>query len=83
MDVAVDWARLEQSFSYTESDSLAVIRTAENAIAWLPVHLNELTGEPAVSIDGHWRAAESVSGFERFEKARFKRLFDTATGTLI
>ena len=84
MEVAgIDWSNLKANFSYTESDSLAVIRTAENAIAWMPVFLNQATGEPCINRDGQWRAAETISGFERFEKARFKRLYDTAKGELV
>jgi hypothetical protein len=29
--------------------------------------------------DGRWSRAEDVPGFERYEKMKFKRLFDTAT----
>jgi hypothetical protein len=80
----IDWSNLKRAVSYTEYDSLAVLRDLDyNAIEWAPVFLNEATGEPYISRDGRWWRVQDVPGFERYEKARFKRLFDTATGQLV
>lgn len=84
MDVAAEWAKLKQSVTYTESDSVAVIRDPHyNLVSWLPVHLNDWSGEPHVSIDGRMEPVDGIPGFERYEKTKFKRLYDTATGQLV
>jgi hypothetical protein len=82
--LGIDWSDLKRAVSYTESDSLAVLRDLDyNAIEWAPVFLNEATGEPCIHRDGRWQRVRDVPGFERYEKARFKRLFDTATGRMV
>jgi len=79
MDVAANWAKLKQTVTYTESDSLAVVRTSENALSWLPVFLNDWSGAPHISIDGRMELVDAVAGFERYETLKTKKLFDTAT----
>lgn len=81
--MVVDWEKLKQSVTYTESDSVAVVRTSENALSWLPVFLNDWSGAPHISIDGRMEPVDGIAGFERYEKTKFKRLFDTATGQMV
>jgi len=79
MDVAANWAKLKQTVTYTESDSVAVVRTSENALSWLPVFLNDWSGAPHISIDGRMEPLDGIAGFERYETLKTKKLFDTAT----
>ena len=79
----INWAALKASVTYNPSDSVAVIRTSENALSWQPVYLNEATGQAFINQDGRWQHAESVRGFLKFEKVRTKKYFDTATLQLI
>jgi hypothetical protein len=83
MDVAANWEELKQNVTYTESDSVAVVRTSENALSWLPVFLNDWSGAPHISVDGRWEPVDGIAGFERYEKLKTKKLFDTATGKLV
>jgi hypothetical protein len=83
VDVAAEWTKLKQSVTFTESDSVAVVRTSENSISWLPVHLNDWSGAPYISIDGRMEPVEDLKGVERYEKLKTKRLFDTATGRMV
>jgi len=80
----IDWSQLKQSVTYTESDSLAVIRDPNyNLVSWLPVFLNDWSGAPHVSIDGRMEPVQDLNGFERYEKTKFKRLYNTATGEMV
>lgn len=84
MYVAADWMKLKQGVTFRESDSLAVIRDPNyNLVSWLPVVLNDWSGAPHVSVDGRMEPIDALPGFERYEKVKTKRLFDTATGRLI
>jgi hypothetical protein len=70
--------------TYTESDSLAVIRDPNyNLVSLRPVFLNDWSGEPHVSIDGRWEPIDYVPGFLKFEKVKTKKLFDTATRQMV
>ena len=77
---------LRAAASFTESDSVAVIRRYSEqgeAIAWLPVFLRESDGAACVRIDGSWREVESIRGFERYQKVRRKQFLNTATGKMV
>jgi hypothetical protein len=84
VDVAAGWTKLKQSVTFTESDSVAVIRDPNyNLVSWLPVFLNDWSRQPHVSIDGRMEPVEGLNGFERFEKLKTRKLFDTATGQMV
>jgi len=84
MDAVVDWEKLKQSVTYAESDSVAVIRDPNyNLVSWLPVFLNDWSGAPHVSIDGRWEPVQDLNGFERYEKLKTKKYFNTATLELV
>ena len=80
----IDWSQLKQSVTFTESDSVAVIRDPNyNLVSWLPVFLNDWSGAPHVSIDGRSEPVQDLNGFERYEKLKTKKLYNTATGELV
>ena len=53
-----------------------------NSLSWLPVFLNE-ANEPFVKVGGVWRAVSELENFQRCEKRRRKRLYDTARGRMV
>jgi hypothetical protein len=72
--------------NFIESDSLAVIYRRANSPAWVPVHIRE-DGEFVVWVDEEWHALNAlparIGTFQRFEKARTKKLYDTARDRLV
>lgn len=67
--------------NYIESDSLAILREG-NAISFAPVYL-DADNTPFVKIDGAWRAVSELENFERYEKRRKKKLYDTARNRMV
>jgi len=59
------------------------VRTAENALAWFPVYLNQSTNEPFISHDGRWEPVQDLNGFEAFEQIKTKKLYNTSTGEMV
>lgn len=60
-----------------ESDSVAVVQTAPNTLGFFPIYL-DASNCPFVRRDEKWIPLAEVPGFRRFEKARRRKLFDTA-----
>jgi hypothetical protein len=65
-------------YEFTESDSIATIEIGPNTLAFEPVYLDS-ANTPFIRRDGAWIPANELPGFRRYEKARRKKLFDTAT----
>jgi hypothetical protein len=55
-----------------ETNTVAVLRTDVNTLAWVPCYLSE-DGQPIIQQDGEWVLAEQAKGFERFHRPQ---LFD-------
>jgi len=85
--VCPDLEAIRANLNFIESDSLAVIYRRENCPAWLPVHIRESDGELFIWIDREWHAMNAlparIGKFVRFEKARTKKLYDTARDRLV
>lgn len=64
-----------------ENDSVAILRTG-NATSNLPVYL-DADNTPFVKMDGVWRAVGELRNFERYEKRRKKKLYDTARNRMV
>ena len=83
--------QIKKQVSCVESDSIAEIRTGENAVGRFPVYFNAATGEPYVRIYGKWHAASDLktydphnprsTGIVRYEtlKPLTRKFLDTAT----
>ena len=86
-NVCPDLEAIRANLNFIESDSLAVIYRRANSPAWVPVFIREADGELFVCIDREWHALNvlpaRVGTFERFEKARTKKLYDTARDRLV
>ena len=75
----VNWNELKSGITYTESDSLAVLRTERNTLQFQPVYLNAATNDPFVRIENQWVPVKGLKTFERYQRLGRKKLFDTAT----
>ena len=75
----VNWNELKSSVTYTESDSLAVLRPEKNTLQFHPVYLNAATNDPFVRIESQWVPVSEIKTFERYQKLGRKKPFDTAT----
>lgn len=73
-------------FSYIPMLSMAVVRTSQNALAWLPLFQIEGTTDYVVYLRGRWQSIEGLAGLERFEEVKplkTIKLYDTATNEVI
>jgi hypothetical protein len=79
------WSKVKAAVTYLESDCVARIRTSGNALAWLPVFINQADNRPYVQRYGSWELVEGLAGFEAYEpvKNESKALYDTTTNELI
>jgi hypothetical protein len=77
------WQDLKSKVTYAESDSLARVRTSENALGWFLVYLNEATGEPHIRRYDRWETIAGLKGFEGFEKLKAKELYNPLTGEMV
>ena len=86
-NVCPDLEAMRANMNFIESDSLAVIYRRANFPAWVPVHIRESDGEFVVWVDEEWHALNAlparIGQFQRFEKARTKKLYDTARDRLV
>ena len=74
--------------TYIASDSVAVVRRRRpgdrrDSLAWIPVFLRQPDNEPFVKWDGDWCAVSNLPGFERYEKVRPRKLYDTARNRMV
>lgn len=65
-----------------ESDSVALIKGRDNSLGWLPVYL-DADNNPFVKVNGAWLSVTGLEGFQRFEKVRRRKLYNTATGKMV